>query len=203
MFALSLQLGTLRNRWNTHSETPISWATYPSRVEGNRSLVEIDRRYRRGMQLDLIDWRTLVDCAQSSSEYRRFTQFRLLPVFVSAFEIRVGDDNDPYLNFYLGNLPYELCGAGNYKLTGKTLADKVRECSAAALRVSADDPEAKSWSLYPARNLSAMLAFEHVLGEKSLNAALRPHWDALWSVAQLPIWTGTEASCGRHASLDR
>src|ERR1035441_9551785 len=172
MFALSLQIGTHRKLWSTRTEATVSSATSFRPAAETRTLFEIDRRYRQGMQLDLVDWRALVDRAQSGSEYRRFTQFRLLPVFVSAFETRVGDENDPYLNFYLDNLPYELCGPGNNKLTGKTLADKVRECSAAALRVSADDPEARSWSLYPARNLSAMLAFERISSENALNAAL-------------------------------
>jgi phage tail protein X len=195
----NLHLGADRRFGKTHSGLHITSAT----LTGNPSLAEIDRRYRHGMQLDLIDWRTLVDRTQSGAENRRHTQYQLLPVSIAVFEMRVGDLNDPYLEYYLGNLPYELRGFNNCKLTGKTLSDKVRQCSALALQVSPDDPIAKTWSMCPARSLSAMLAVERFESARGLNAAMRPHWDALWSAAQLPIWTWMEGPCGQSVSPNR
>ncbi len=152
------------------------------------NIFEIAKRFERGQRLGLREWQVVVGYAQRGAERRSHSKYRLLQAFAAAFEFRDGSANDPYLDYYLGNLPFELRGYGNRYLIGATLADRVRLCTSLTLDVLVDDPKTKLWPLLPGRNLNAMLNFESVGNVASLNAALRPYWGALWDAAASSEW---------------
>ena len=161
-------------------------ASYPRRHSPRvapSNLADIEYRFRRGERLRHADWKRVAECAQLACEGDRFPRAMLLPAFISLFEIRDGEPNDDYLDFYLDNLPQQVRGAANQMLRASTKADQIRECCSLTLEVLAKHPAAPFWPMLPGRNIAAMLNFEHVTSGAALNAALRPHWPELWRAA--------------------
>jgi hypothetical protein len=168
-------------RWRS-KDPGICVATHSSLTDP-LNIFEIAKRFERGQRLELKEWRVVVGYAQRGAERQSYPKYRLLQAFSAAFEFREGSANDPYLDYYLGNLPFELRGYGNSYLVGATMADKVRLCCSLTLDVLAEDPKTTLWPLLPGRNLHALLSNERIGNVASLNAALRPYWGALWDAA--------------------
>lgn len=162
---------------------PISYTSYLMAGREPHDLSEIEYRFRTGEQLNIVDWTRVVDCAQMGADSRDCPRGLLLPAFISLFEIRAGDPNDAYLNFYLDNFPAQVRSALGRRLSGMTLADQVRECASLTLEILEENPKADLRPLMPGHSLQALLNFESVTSEAALNAALRPHWRTLWRAA--------------------
>jgi hypothetical protein len=179
----------LARTWSAHWRSTDPGICVAKRTSsGPLNIFEIAKRFERGQQLDLREWRVVVGYAQLGAEHPGYPKYRLLQAFAAAFEFREGSANDRYLEYYLGNLPFELCGYGNRSLIGATMADKVRLCTSLTLDVLAEDPKTTLWPLLPGRNLNAMLNCERIANVASLNAALRPYWGALWDAAASSEW---------------
>jgi hypothetical protein len=182
------KLSSIIHRRNHRTPSPAPreslWAT-PETL----SSIRVKKQY--GDLLTREEWQIVAYYVQIGSEYPRWhttSQPELLRAFRTAFEIRDHrKSRGTYLPYYLGNLPAQCQPLGfHYSAT----PEMVREKIVTTFEELACNPDGYLWPLLPGRNLQVVLEYEPLTGGiEELNAALLPHWDALWPIAASALTT--------------